>query len=52
MNPINHNRPDTFALGLKLIGEALIDSIRGLGRQSVDTYWSKSRSRGAADCCQ
>lgn len=50
LHPINHDRPDSFSIGLKLIGEALIDAVRGLGRQSVDTPWSKQRA-DEARCC-
>lgn len=52
LHPINHNRPDSFTLGLKLIGEALIEGVRGLGRQSVDTHWSKARADRDTQCCQ
>lgn len=43
----NRAKPDGFTFGLRLIGEALIGSVRGLGAQSVDTHWSKIR---AAQC--
>lgn len=51
MHPINHSRPDSFSLGMKLIGEALIDGIRGLGRRSVETHWSKARDERSIACC-
>jgi hypothetical protein len=50
MHPVNHNRPDSFSLGLRLIGEALIDGLRGLGARSVDTPWSRARAERMADC--
>lgn len=50
-HPVNHNRPDSFSYGLKLIGEALIQSIRGLGRRSVDTPWSRVRDERERACC-
>jgi len=52
LHPINQSRPDSFVLGLKLIGEALIDGLTGLGNRTVDTPWSKARAERLADCCR
>lgn len=47
-NTLHHG--DNLTQGLKLIGEALIDGVRRLGRQGVDTPWSRLRSR-ISECC-
>jgi len=52
-HPANHNLPDSFSLGFRLIGEALIDSIRGgsfVFAYYPDPAWLKQSRLLSADC--